>query len=120
MTFPTRRYLGDLGRWLHLPPTEEREILHEIRDHIEDSANDLIDDGIQSQDAFSSALTELGASRSIARKLYEVHSQGSWYHTSLAVLPHILLSLMFALDSAADRVSQIEDPAGHPAYPRDT
>lgn len=96
MTSQVRRYLGDLGRHMHLAASEEREVLHEIRDHIEDSARELIDEGIPSDDAFSTALDGLGASRSIAGQFYKVHTQGSWYHTALAVLPHILLSSMFA------------------------
>ena len=97
MTRQVRGYLNDLVTHLHLTPHEEREILHEIRDHIEDSSRELIDAGVAPEDAVSAALNSLGASSSIARRLYEVHTQGSWYHTALAVLPHILLSLLFAL-----------------------
>ena len=42
-------------------------------------------------------MRDLGPPNSVADQFYEVHSQGSWQHTLLAVLPHILLSLMFAL-----------------------
>ena len=97
MTSQARGYLRGLGRQLHLAAPDEREILHEIRDHIEDSASDLMDEGIPTEDAFSYVINDLGDSRNIAQNLYAVHSQGSWYHTALAVLPHVLLSLMFAL-----------------------
>ena len=97
MTSQVGGYLSDLRRHLHLADPEERDILHEIRDHIEDSAHDLMDEGITTDDAFSSAIDGLGGPKSVARQLYEVHAQGSWYHTALAVLPHILLALMFAL-----------------------
>lgn len=97
MTSEVRGYLGALAKHLHLATPDEREILHEIRDHIEDSANDLIDEGIPSDDAFTYVINDLDDSRNIARNLYTVHSRGSWHHTALAVLPHILLSLMFAL-----------------------
>ena len=96
MTSFVRAYLGDIGKHLHLATPDEREILTEIRDHIEDSAQDLMDEGIPLDDAFSSAIDGLGGPKGIARKMYEVHSQGSWYHTALAVLPHIFLSLLFA------------------------
>ena len=89
-------YLADLGRHLHLGAPDEREILTEIRGHIEDSAQELMDEGIPSDDAFSSAIDGFGVSKRLARRMYEVHSKGSWYHTALAVLPHILLSLLFA------------------------
>lgn len=96
MTSQIRGYLTDLGRHLHLEARDERDILTEIRDHIKDSAQDLMDEGIPSNDAFSSAIDSLGGPKRIARQMYQVHSQGSWYHTALAVLPHILLSLLFA------------------------
>ena len=93
MTSEVRGYLGALAKHLHLATPDERE----IRDHIEDSANDLMDEGIPSDDAFTYVINDLDDSRNIARNLYAVHSKGSWHHTALAVLPHILLSLMFAL-----------------------
>ena len=96
MTSQVFGYLRDLRGQLHLPASEEREVIEEIRDHIEDNARELIDEGIPSNDAFYSALNDLGTSTSIAGQLYAVHTQGSWYHTALAVLPHLLLSLMFA------------------------
>ena len=96
MTSLVSRYLTDLGRHLHLSAPREREILTEIRDHIEDSARELMSEGVPADDAFSSAIDGLGGSKSMARRMYEVHSRGSWYHTALAVLPHLLLSLLFA------------------------
>ena len=97
MTLKMRGYFGDLGRRMHLPPSEETEILHELRDHVEDRAQELVAEGIPSDEALAQALKDLGASATIASQFYQVHSKGSWYHTALAVLPHILLSLMFAL-----------------------
>ena len=90
-------YLTDLGRRLHLDRLEEREIIHELRDHVEDKAQELIETGVASDEAEVHALKDLGAPKNIASQLYEVHSRGSWYHTVLAVLPHILIALMFAL-----------------------
>ncbi len=97
MSSLVRGYLSDLGRHLHMSPPQEREILNEIRGHVEDSAREMMDEGISQDDAISSAVSGLGPSEGVARQLYRVHTQGSWYHTSLAVLPHVLLSLMFAL-----------------------
>ena len=96
MSSLVRGYLTDLGRHLHLGTPREREILTEIRDHIEDTARELMEEGIPTEDAISSAIDGLGESKSMAKRMYEVHSQDSWYHTALAVLPHILLSLLFA------------------------
>ena len=97
MTLLMRGYLSDLGKQLHLVPREEQEILHEIRTHIEEKTTELVESGVSSDEALTHALNDLGASNRIAGKFYEVHSRGSWYHTVMAVLPHILLSLMFAL-----------------------
>ena len=97
MTSTVRGYLSDLAKELHLDDSEEREILTEIRDHIQDSASDLMEEGLYPDDAFSGAVDELGGHGNVAGAFYQVHSRGSWYHTGLAVLPHILLSLLFAL-----------------------
>ena len=97
MTAPMQWYLTDLSRQMHLETLEEAEILQEIQVHIEDKAKELIEDGVSSDEALTHALNDLGASEQIARELYEVQSRGSWYHTVLAVLPHVLISLIFAL-----------------------
>ncbi len=96
MTTLIRGYLANLSRQLHLEPPEEREILHELQTHIEDKAQELIEAGVSSDEALTYALNDLGGSQSIADQLYEVHSRGSVYHTGLAVLPHILIAVMFA------------------------
>ena len=96
MTALKSGYLSDLGRRLHLGPREEAEILSELQTHVEEKTQELIEDGVSSDEALTHALNDLGASDNIAREMYEVHSRGSWYHTALAALPHILLSLMFA------------------------
>ena len=97
MASQVARYLSDLRGQLHLAAAEEREILTEIRDHIQDSTEELLDEGIYPDDAMSSAINDMGATKRIARQMYEVHTHGSWYHTALAVLPHVLLSALFAL-----------------------
>ena len=97
MTSLLHVYLQDLERQLHLERPERREILFELRGHIEDSARELMDEGISTDDAFSSSINELGETKSLARRLYEVHSQGTWHQTALAILPHVLLSTVFAL-----------------------
>lgn len=96
MTSLALRYLSDVARHLHLASTDKDEILTEIRDHIEDSARELMDEGLPSDAAISYFIDELGRPQSLAEQMYSVHSQGSWYHTALAVLPHICLSVLFA------------------------
>lgn len=97
MAFSVRGYLNDIGKQLRLEGPAQTEILRELETHIEDEAQDLMESGVSSDEAMGRALSSLGASQVVARHFYEVHSRGSWYHTALAVLPHILLSAMFAL-----------------------
>lgn len=97
MASPIRGYLSDLGRQLRLAPHEQDEILYELRVHIEDKAQELIESGVSPDEALTHALNDMGASGDLAHQYYEVHSTGSWYHTALAALPHLLFSLMFAL-----------------------
>lgn len=97
MTPQVHGYLSDLGRHLHLEPREKEEILQELRVHIEDRAREFIEAGFSSDDALAQAVDRLGDTHDIASDLYEVQSRGSWYHTVLAVLPHVLIALMFAL-----------------------
>ncbi len=97
MTASRDAYLRDVARNLHVPGSEEGLILRELKGHIEDAANDLMDEGIAADDAFSFAVDELGDSENLASKLYEVHTRGSWNKTALAVLPHALIAMTFAI-----------------------
>ena len=47
------RYLSDVAKHLHPVSTDKDEILTEIRDHIEDSARELMDEGLPSEAAIS-------------------------------------------------------------------
>ena len=96
MSTSVQAYLSDLGKHLHLRTPERREILRELGDHIEDRTQELAKEGLSSEEAMSRALRELGGSSSVASELYQVHSQGPWQHTALAVLPHVLLAIVFA------------------------
>ena len=91
-----RGYLNDLGRQLHLDPGEERGILSELESHIADRAQELLETGVAAEVALHTAIKDFGASDEIAVRLYEIHSRGTWNHTTLAALPHLLLSLIFA------------------------
>ena len=97
MNSPLQGYLRDLGGRLHLDAPEGEQILHELHDHVEDRTSELVSAGLSSEEAVGHALNDLGTSREVAGLLYQIHARGSWYHTALAVLPHILLALMFAL-----------------------
>ena len=97
MSATKRGYFNYLGKQLHLGQQEEEPILDELRTHVEDRAQELIEEGVLPDKALDDALHELGDTATLASQFYEVHSRGSWYHTALAVLPHILLAGMYAL-----------------------
>jgi hypothetical protein len=90
-------YLSDLRKHLHLDSDDEREILQELRDHIEDRTREIESEDVPTAEAQSRALEELGGSHDIAEELYRVHTRASWHHTALAVLPHVALAMIFAL-----------------------
>lgn len=90
-------YFSDLSRQLHLDLRETQEILRELEGHVEDRVRELTERGMPREQALRQALQELGASRHVAERFYEVHSQCSWPHTALAAFPHLLLALLFAL-----------------------
>ena len=96
MATQLRGYLETLERRLHLEPSERDEILVELESHIEDHAQELIDKGKSSDEAVRDALSGLGSYNVLAKQFYEVHTRGSWYHTALAVLPHLLLAFTYA------------------------
>ena len=91
------RFLESVTSELYLEPLQETEIISELQAHIEDRAQDLVDKGLSVDAALTQATYELGKSDAIAKGLYEVHSRRSWRHAFLGSLPHILLSLIFAL-----------------------
>ncbi len=50
----------------------------------------------QRQEAVGQALKGLGQTRGLAQNMYAVHSRASWRDTIIAVIPHLLFSLLFA------------------------
>ena len=96
MSSQLRGYLETVGRRLHLESTESEQILDELQAHIEDRTHDLELSGQPPEDAVASAIRDLGSVDQVVGRMYEVHARGSWYHTALAVIPHLLLALTFA------------------------
>ena len=91
------RYLNSLARRLHLDPNREREILEELQGHIEDKAAEMEAAGLDRETALARAIEEMGAPRTVASRMYAVHSTGVWRDVLLAVVPHFLLAALFAL-----------------------
>ena len=66
MTRPVRGYLSDLSEHLHLPPSQEGEILRELQGHLEDRAQELADSGMSVDASLNQAMREMGESRAVA------------------------------------------------------
>ena len=90
-------YLHNVACQLRLEPGEEREITLELGAHLEDKAAELEAQGMDRDTALSLTIKEVGDPRTVARRMYAVHSQGVWRDVLLATLPHFLLASLFAL-----------------------
>ncbi len=91
-------YLDSVTGNLRLDPSSEREVINELRAHIEDRFQELREAGLSEEDATKTCLGLLGSAKLVARQLYEAHSQGTWKQTLLASMPHLLFGLLFALN----------------------
>ncbi len=90
-------YLNTIKHNLRLGNTAEREIIRELRSHLEEKLEELKEKGLSEEEATRTCLKVMGSAKLVARQLYEAHSQGSWKQTLLAVIPHLLFALLFAL-----------------------
>ena len=91
-------YLDNVKDHLRLEAPDEKEVIHELATHIEDEVRDLRESGLRDEDAASSCLRLLGSAKTVARQIYEAHSQGTWRQALMASLPHMLFGLVFALN----------------------
>ncbi len=98
MTTTLESYLESIRSGLRLGPAEEREVISELRTHIEDSLQELKETGLSEEQAAGACLRLLGSARMIARQIYEAHSQGTWQQALLAAMPHLLFGALFALN----------------------
>lgn len=90
-------YLNTIKHNLRLDYVAEREVIRELRTHIEDKLAELRDKGLSEEEAVKTCLRLMGSAKLVAYQLYEAHSQGSWKQTLLAATPHLLFALLFAL-----------------------
>ena len=92
------RYLETVKENLNLDATTKDEVIKELEGHITDRLEEFKEEGVADEEAASSCIDLLGPARSLARQLYEAHSQGSWQETLLASMPHFAFALLFALN----------------------
>ncbi len=91
-------YLKSVKSNLRLEPLAEKEVLNELANHIEDEVSALKLRGLRHEDAESVCLNLLGSARTVAKMIYEAHSQGTWKQALMSSLPHILFGIVFILN----------------------
>ena len=91
-------YLENIKGNLRLDFPEEREVINELKTHIEDRLQELEESGLSEEEATETCLGLLGSAKMVARQIYEAHSQGSWRQALLASMPHLLFGLLFVLN----------------------
>ena len=91
-------YLEIIRDNLRLDASNKREINDELETHIEDRLRELTESGLSEEEAIEKCLGLLGSAKSVARQIYEAHSQGTWKQALLASTPHLLFSILFALN----------------------
>ena len=91
-------YLENIKGNLRLDFPEEKEVINELKTHIEDRLQELEESGLSEEEATETCLGLLGSAKMVARQIYEAHSQGSWRQALLASMPHLLFGLLFVLN----------------------
>jgi hypothetical protein len=98
MSIVVDEYLKSIKSNLRMESKQENEIISELSTHIEDEVQELKKHGLHDEEAIKTSLSLLGSAKSVARQIYEAHSQGSWQQALMASLPHILFGLVFFLN----------------------
>lgn len=92
------QYLEEVKSHLKLDRASEAEVIRELETHIEDRLGEMKEAGISEEEATQQCLQLLGSSQTVARQLYEAHSQGTWRQALMGSLPHLLFALLFVLN----------------------
>jgi len=98
MTTVVSHYLDSVRDSLKLDLSSEREVINELRTHIEDELQELKEAGLSEEEAANTCVKLLGSAKLVAHQIYEAHSQGTWRQALLASMPHLLFALLFALN----------------------
>lgn len=98
MTPVVSHYLDSVRDYLRLDFSSEREVINELKTHIEDKLQELREAGLSEEEAANTCVKLLGSAKLVARQIYEAHSQGTWRQALLASTPHLLFALLFALN----------------------
>jgi len=95
-------YLAEIASQLHVDPATERDILAELRSHLEEATTELRASGLGEEESQAAAIDRFGASREVGRMLNRLHDDWLWTKVGLAILPGL-----FALGSGAGVFSAV-------------
>lgn len=87
MSEELERYLSEVARQLNVDPATQREILQEIRVHLEEAAAELQEGEQGEGENLALAMNNFGEAREVGRMLDQVHSDLGWTKVGLAILP---------------------------------
>jgi hypothetical protein len=88
------RYLSEIASQLNVDPGKGREILGEMRSHLEDAIAKTQAEGLGTDESVAVALQEFGEAREIGRMLGRQHSESANQAVLAAFLP-VALALTF-------------------------
>jgi hypothetical protein len=91
------KFTDGLKDYLRLDATIEANVVRELKAHLHDKSQELIESGLSKKEADETATKLLGSPRIVAKQMYEIYSQGSWRQAFFAALPHLLVAALFAL-----------------------
>lgn len=88
------RYLCQIASQLNVDPGQEREILSEMRSHLEEAMAERQEEGLAAEESLAAALEQFGEAREIGRLLGRQHSDSANQAVLAAFLP-VALAITF-------------------------
>ncbi len=88
------RYLSEIASQLNVDPVEEREILDELRSHLEETIAEMPEEGLGRQEKVTVVLQRFGEAREVGRLLGRQHSDSANQAVLAAILP-VALAITF-------------------------
>ncbi|MBN1580976.1 MAG: hypothetical protein JXA89_09765 [Anaerolineae bacterium] len=85
-----RDYMDQLGQELEASPQETKQILYEVRSHIEMAVQNMQRAGQDETTCLAQVLKQFGTAHRIGQSLRQIHGRATWMEVALAVLPLIL------------------------------
>jgi hypothetical protein len=101
-------YLAKLQACLgDLPPFVQRDVIEELRGHLEDRASSLQLRGISEEASMSEAIERFGEAGEVGAALRHVHRRVSWGKVGLAVLPGLFAISTIWIANGTGRLAAI-------------